>query len=174
VEGKEASPGARKHVGFGGSGRGSGRIWAQRGGWGLWWCLWWGLGARVGGQGSDVVTWSWSSCRQRLRKDDVQEAPPSNQIESPRGFLRLQVHESRRRELAAPFRRRNGTKFGSQMAIRRNTESRRWSRDQIPTQILIRDVDLPLRKPAPLSSPCAGSAPQKINQPPQHRTSGLR
>ena len=27
----------------------------RRGGWGLWWCLWWGLGARVGGEGSDVV-----------------------------------------------------------------------------------------------------------------------
>ena len=27
----------------------------RRGGWGLWWCLWWGVGARVGGEGSDVV-----------------------------------------------------------------------------------------------------------------------
>ena len=42
--------------------RGLRRVWAwlwadlgAEGGWGLWWCLCWGLGARVGGEGSDVV-----------------------------------------------------------------------------------------------------------------------
>ena len=38
-----------------------------------------------------------------LPYDDIQQAPPRNQIESPGGFLRLQVHESRRRELSAPL-----------------------------------------------------------------------
>ena len=63
--------------------RGFRRVWAwlwadlgAEGGWGLWWCLWWGLGARVGGQGSDVVMEFLSAAP---RPDGIQEAPPSNQ-----------------------------------------------------------------------------------------------
>jgi hypothetical protein len=51
----------------------------------------WGLlGGGEKGQGSDVVMEFPSGAP---TKDDIQEAPPRNQIESPGGFLRLQVHE---------------------------------------------------------------------------------
>jgi hypothetical protein len=88
VEGKEASPGACKHVGFGGSGRGSGRIWAQR-------LCRGGLGSLVV---SLVVSWGacggagerrgdGSSCRHRLRKDDIQKKPhQSTKSKAPADF----------------------------------------------------------------------------------------
>jgi hypothetical protein len=69
---------------------------SRRSSWGLWWCLWWGLGARVGvGPGGPgerradgVRVFSANA------QHDIQEAPPSNQIESPGAFLRLQVQRA--------------------------------------------------------------------------------
>jgi hypothetical protein len=79
------------------------------GGWGLWWCLWWGLGARVGGQGSDVVMEFVSAAP---RPDGIQEAPPRNQIETSRGLRLLYVHESHAREPKPPLVGIERRKFG--------------------------------------------------------------
>jgi hypothetical protein len=49
-----------------------------------------------------------------LRPDGIQEVLPSKRKKPPLGFLLLQVHESRSRELAAPFHRYDETKFGSE------------------------------------------------------------
>jgi hypothetical protein len=120
-----------QHVGFGGSGRGSARGSGHpgaEGGWGLWWVFGGVFGGGLGGLGGVVgargATQWWSSGRRCLRHNDIQEAPPRKQNENPRGFLLLEVHESRSRELAAPFRRYGGTKIGSQITTQRNSESR--------------------------------------------------
>jgi hypothetical protein len=74
--------------------------------------------------------------------------PPHNQIETSRGLRLLYVHESHAREPKPPLVGIERRTFGSQITAWGNSESRRQSRDQTPTQVLIRDVDLPLRKPA--------------------------
>ena len=102
-------------------------IWAQRGG-GVFGGVFGGdLGGVVGGRGA---TWWWSSCPWRLRQEDIQEAPRSKGKTPPLGFLLLQAHESRSRELAVRFRRQDWTEIGSQMAIWRNLKpTHRHGRD---------------------------------------------
>jgi hypothetical protein len=46
------------------------------------------------------------------RPDGIQEAPPRNQIETPRGFRLLYVHESRSRKLAHHSADTTGRKLG--------------------------------------------------------------
>jgi hypothetical protein len=138
-----------QHGGFGGSGRGSGWawLWAQRGIGGFGGVFGGGLGGVVGARGA---AWWWSSCprlhvRTRASGRHPKEAPPRNQIETPRG---LRATASRAREPRArtqtATRRNRKTKIGSQITAWGNSESRRQSRDQTPTQVLIRDVDLRL------------------------------
>ena len=80
-----------------------------------------------------------------LQKDDIQEAPPRNQIESPGGFLRLQVHESRHRKRIVPLADTTGRNLGLKITAGGNSEVRRRWRDFIPTEILIREFDLLVR-----------------------------
>ena len=70
---------------------------------------WTSCASLVGGQLSDVVMEFPS---ERLRKDDIQEAPPSNQIESAGGLLRLEVHVSRHRKRFVPLADTTGRNLG--------------------------------------------------------------
>ena len=47
-----------------------------------------------------------------LRYDDVHEAPPSNENESLRKFLLLEVHESRQRKRFVPLADTTGRNLG--------------------------------------------------------------
>ena len=65
--------------------------------------FWWGA-KRAGERLGDGVP--------ALRYDDIDEAPPSNQIESAGGLLLLQVHESRHRRRIVPLADTTGRKLG--------------------------------------------------------------
>ena len=111
--------------------------------------LWGVLGASGGGRkGPGERRGDGVRVGSALRKDDIQEAPSSNQIESPGGFLRLQVHESRHRKRIVPLGDTAGRNLGPQITTQRNPECRRlFPVNSNPAPIFARN-DLRHCKPA--------------------------
>ena len=128
-----------------------------------------GFGRR-GGLGSLVVSLvgAWGACGGpgERRADgvrvfsanaqhDIQEAPPSNQIESPGAFLRLQVHESRHRKRNVPLADTTGRNLGLKITTQRNPRCQRLApHNSNPPPIFARN-DLRYNASQPT---CRGSA----------------
>jgi hypothetical protein len=130
-----------QHAGFGRSGCRGGvgsLVGSLVGAWGAWW--WWKVGGGVADRGD-----------MEGRDDAAVGACCAPATQPNRNVTRtqtaLRAREPRARTQTATRRNRR-TKIGSQITACGNSESRRQSRDQTPTQVLIRDVELPLRKPA--------------------------
>jgi hypothetical protein len=173
-------------VGRAGSGQGAGGESGVVGGWAPWWGLLGGLLGREGGgcrgegqgggrRGGGVpVRCAYDT---PIRQDDMQEAPPSKQNETSREPRLLYVHESRAHEPTPPLAeigRRNLGRKSPPGAILNLGVSHHIIQIQTPT-----DLRGGLTCGLTTSqSPCRGRVPgrraQKINQPPPHRTSGLR
>jgi hypothetical protein len=124
-----------------------------------------GFGGR-GGLGSLVVSLvgAWGACGgpgerrgdgvrvfSAYAQHDIHEAPPRNQIESPGGFLRLQVQESRRRKLAVPLADTTGRNLGLKITTQCNLECRRLAPHNSNPAPISRGFDLRPCTPAPLS-----------------------
>jgi hypothetical protein len=77
--------------------------------------------------------------------------------------LRAREPPSKTSPATRRFERRN---LGPPVTTQPNSESRRLAPDNSNPPPITRGLDLRPCKPAPLSSPCAGSVPQKRNPPP--------
>jgi hypothetical protein len=146
VEGKEASPGACSTWASAGLGVDLGVALGAEGGVGSLvvslvgaWGAGWGPGGRRGGGVPVRGAYAY-----------VQTAPMmprhANKTKLRRTQTALRAREPHARTHTATPRNQQ-TKIGSQITAWGNSESRRRSRDQTPTQSRIRDADLRLRKP---------------------------
>ena len=117
----------------------------RTGGWGLWWCLCWGLGARVGGEGSDVVMEFLYSAPTASSTSTKPREATTSKPEARFWFLRLHVHESREEKRFKPLADTRGRNLGPKITAGGNSECRRQWRDSIPTEIYSREFDLLFR-----------------------------
>jgi hypothetical protein len=77
------------------------------------------------GQGSDVLMEFVYGIFSANAQHDIQEAPPSNQIESAGGLLQLEVHESRDRKRFVPLADTTGRNLGLKITTQRNPRCQR-------------------------------------------------